>query len=62
MVVLWARIVRRFKNKHMACTLNRYLVELEALDDTAFAEIIIEIKNKIKEAQAEKKRTTNGNG
>lgn len=51
-------IIRQFKNKHMVCSITRKLVELEALDDTALAEIIVEIKNKIEKAQVAKKRTT----
>ena len=54
------KIIRQFRNKHMACTLNKYLVELEALDDTALAEIVVDIKNKLKEAKVSKKRTANG--
>lgn len=49
-------VIRQFKNKDMACSINKKLVELEALDSTAFAEIIVEIKNKIKEVRALKKR------
>lgn len=56
-------LIRQFKNKYMVRTITRQLVELEALDDTAFAEIIVEIKNKIKEAQTLKKRPrANGEG
>lgn len=53
-------IIRQFKNKDLACSINRQLVELEALDSTALAEIIVEIKKKIKETKAAKKRTSNG--
>lgn len=53
-------VIRQFKNKDLACSINKKLVELEALDSTALAEIIVEIKNKINEAKAAKKRTANG--
>jgi len=50
-------VIRQFKNKDMACSINKKLVELEALDSIAFAEIIVEIKKKIDEAKATKKRS-----
>ncbi len=50
-------VIRQFKNKDMACSINKKLVELEALDSTSFAEIIVEIKRKIDEAKALKKRS-----
>lgn len=53
-------IIRQFKNKELACVINEKLVELESLDQTALAEIIVEIKAKIKEAESTKKRTANG--
>jgi len=53
-------IIRQFKNKDMACAINKKLVELEALDSTALAEIVVEIIKKIEAAREAKKRTSNG--
>ena len=54
-------IIRKFKNKHMACTLNELLVELEALDDSELACVVADVKNRIKELKnSTKKRTANG--
>ena len=50
------KITRQFKNKHMACSINRALVELESLDDAAFAKVFLIIKEKIEEARELKKR------
>jgi len=53
-------IIRKFKNKHMACTLNELLVELEALDDSELACVVADVKNKIKTLKSSKKRAANG--
>jgi len=53
-------IIRKFKNKHMACTLNRYLVELEDLDDGEFAGVVSDVKRKIETLRNSKKRAANG--
>ena len=53
-------IIRKFKNKHMACTLNRYLVELEDLDDGELACVVADVKKKIEALRNSKKRTANG--
>nr|WP_321399392.1 helix-turn-helix transcriptional regulator [uncultured Desulfobacter sp.] len=46
-------VIRKFKNKSLACSVNKKLVELESLDDTALAEIVVEINKKIKELKKE---------
>lgn len=53
-------IIRRFKNKYLACTLNELLVELEALDDGELACVVSNVKKKIEALKATKKRTANG--
>lgn len=41
-------VIKKFKNKSLVCKINEKLVELENLDEIAFAEVIVEIDKKLK--------------